>query len=157
MSTTYRRALSHAPITLLAAVVLALAVVAFSPAPSAEAKSGPAPGERIVNIAASKRGTPYAYGASGPGAFDCSGFTRWVYARTGRALPHSSAAQAGRTHRVPAGQARRGDLVFFGSGGGVYHVGIYAGHGRIWHAPRPGQGVRLERIWTPAHFFGRIG
>ena len=74
-----------------------------------------------------------------------------------KARSHSSAAQAGRTHRVPAKHARRGDLVFFTSGGRVYHVGIYAGKGRVWHAPRPGERVHLERIWTRAHFFGRIG
>ena len=157
MPTSYRRVLSHVPLTLLTAVILAFTIVAFSPAPSAEAKSRPAAGERIVKIAASKRGTPYAYGAAGPRAFDCSGYTRWVYARAGRQLPHSSAAQAGRTHRVPAKHARRGDLVFFTSGGRVYHVGIYAGKGRVWHAPRPGERVHLERIWTRAHFFGRIG
>ena len=157
MPTTYRRVLSHAPITLMTAVILAFTVVAFSPAPSAEARTRPAAGERIVKIAASKRGTPYAYGASGPRAFDCSGFTRWVYARAGKQLPRTSSAQAGRTHRVRATHARRGDLVFFSSGGRVYHVGIYAGHGRVWHSPRPGQRVRLDRIWSRAHFFGRIG
>jgi cell wall-associated NlpC family hydrolase len=35
------------------------------------------------------------------------------------------------------------------------HVGIYAGHGRIWHAPRPGARVRLERIWTRNVRYGR--
>jgi len=156
MSTTYRRALLHAPITLAAALILAVAVAAFAPATRAEA-APMAAGERIVKIAASKRGTPYAYGASGPGAFDCSGFTSWVYARAGRRLPRTSGAQAGMTHRIPAQQSRRGDLVFFSSGGHVYHVGIYAGGGRVWHAPYPGAGVRLERIWTRAHFFGRVG
>jgi cell wall-associated NlpC family hydrolase len=155
MSTTHRRFLP-APARLVAAVILALVVVVLPPGPDADALSPPA-GERIVKIAASKRGAPYAYGASGPHAFDCSGFTRWVYARAGRHLPHSSAGQAAVTRRVPARQSRRGDLVFFTSGGHVYHVGVYAGHGRIWHSPRPGTRVRLERIWTPSHFFGRHG
>ena len=116
MSTTLRRALTHVQISLAAAVVLAVAMVTFSPAPSAQAASRPV-GERVVKIAASKAGTPYVYGASGPGAFDCSGFTSWVYARAGKRIPRTSSAQAAAAHRVRAGDARRGDLVFFTSGG----------------------------------------
>jgi cell wall-associated NlpC family hydrolase len=153
MSTT-RRALLHAQITLAVAMVLAVALTAFSPTPRAEAAPR-ASGERVVKIAASERGTPYRYGGTSPRGFDCSGFTQWVYARAGKRLPRTSAAQAAATRNIPRRAARRGDLVFFHSGGRVYHVGIYAGHGRLWHSPRPGQGVRLERIWTGAHFFGR--
>ena len=153
MSTT-RRALLHSYNALAVALVLAVALIAFSPAPRAEAAPRPS-SERLVKIAASERGTPYRAGGSGPGGFDCSGFTRWVYARAGKRLPRTSAAQAAATRNVPRKAARRGDLVFFHSGARVYHVGIYAGHGRLWHSPRPGQGVRLDRIWTGAHFFGR--
>jgi cell wall-associated NlpC family hydrolase len=46
--------------------------------------------------------------------------------------------------------------VFFHYGSSVYHVGIYAGKGRIWHAPRPGTRVRLEKIWTKQIWYGRI-
>jgi cell wall-associated NlpC family hydrolase len=113
-------------------------------------------GLRIVRIAASKAGTPYRYGATGPGSFDCSGFTRWVYAHVGRNLPHSSAAQAGRVHHISGRSARPGDLVFFSHGGHVYHVAIYAGHHQIWHAPFPGARVRKERIWTSAVSYGRV-
>ncbi len=153
MSTT-RRALVRAQITLAVAMVLAVALTAFSPAPSAEAAPPPS-GKRLVKIAASERGTPYRYGGSTPRGFDCSGFTRWVYARAGKRLPRTSAAQAAATRNIPRRAARRGDLIFFHSGGRVYHVGIYAGRGRLWHSPRPGQGVRLDRIWSRAHFFGR--
>ncbi len=83
---------------------------------------------RVVHVAASKAGTPYRYGASGPGAFDCSGFTKWVFSRLGRHLPRTSSAQAGAVRHVSRSQRHKGDLVFFRSGGHVYHVGIYAGH-----------------------------
>lgn len=152
MSTT-RRALVRAQIILAVAVVLAVALTAFSPAPSAEA--APPSGKRLIKIAASERGTPYRYGGTTPRGFDCSGFTRWVYARAGKRLPRTSAAQAAATRNIPRRAARPGDLIFFHSGGRVYHVGIYAGGGRLWHSPRPGQGVRLDRIWSGAHFFGR--
>ena len=113
-------------------------------------------GLHVVRIASSKRGAPYRWGATGPGAFDCSGFTLWVYAHVGRHLPHSSSAQAGRVRRISGRAARPGDLVFFTSGGHVYHVAIYAGHHQIWHAARPGEGVRKARIWTSSVFYGRV-
>ena len=46
--------------------------------------------------------------------------------------------------------------MFFGAAGGVYHVGIYAGDGYIWHAPHPGTVVSKERIWTSDVFYGRV-
>lgn len=110
-------------------------------------------GERAIAAARSRAGDPYVYGAAGPHSFDCSGLTQWSFRRAGKYLPRTSGAQAGATQRVA--RPRRGDLVFFSNGGRVYHVGIYAGDHRLWHAPRPGQGVRLERIWTSA-FYGRV-
>lgn len=113
-------------------------------------------GKRVLRIARSKRGTPYRYGAAGPRAFDCSGYTSWVYRHVGKRLPHNSAAQAGRVRRVGPKQARIGDLVFFRSNGRVYHVGIYAGHHAIWHSPRPGRRVHRERIWSRNVFYGHV-
>ncbi|MFT4264516.1 MAG: C40 family peptidase, partial [Nocardioides sp.] len=108
---------------------------------------------RILRVAASRRGTPYRYGGTGAGGFDCSGYTRWVFRRLGVSLPHSSAAQVGHTRRVS--HPRKGDLVFFSSGGHVYHVGIYAGAHRLWHAPYSGRSVTRAHIWTRV-FYGRV-
>lgn len=110
--------------------------------------------KRVVRATRSRLGKPYRYGASGPNAFDCSGLTQWVYRKAGHRLPRTSGAQASATRRVR--NPRRGDLVFFHNGGRVYHVGIYAGHHRIWHASRPGTPVRKERIWTGSVFYGRV-
>ncbi|MFE0381765.1 C40 family peptidase [Streptomyces inhibens] len=109
-----------------------------------------------LRIAASKRGAPYQYGAQGPWRFDCSGLTVYSFKHAGRALPRTAAAQYGQTRHVPASSRRRGDLVFFYSGSGIYHVGIYAGRSRIWHAPKAGSVVRLERIWSRAVWYGRV-
>ena len=110
----------------------------------------------VLSEAQKHTGKSYRFGASGPGSFDCSGFTSWVYARAGKHLPRTSSQQAAATRNIPASDRQPGDLVFFASGGDVYHVGIYAGKNLIWHAPRPGSSVHLERIWTPAHFYGRL-
>jgi cell wall-associated NlpC family hydrolase len=112
---------------------------------------------QVLHVAASKRGAPYRYGAAGPRAFDCSGYTQWVFSRVGRHLPRTSRAQAGATRHVAGSHRRTGDLVFFSNHGRVYHVAIYAGGNQIWHAPRSGERVRLERIWTRSVSYGRVG
>ena len=109
-----------------------------------------------VDWARTRKGARYGYGGTGPHRFDCSGLTRWVYARVGKSLPHSSAAQANKVKRIKRSNARRGDLVFFYDNGGVYHVAIFAGHGRVWHAPHSGTRVHREHIWTRNVFFGRV-
>jgi cell wall-associated NlpC family hydrolase len=151
MSATFRR-LSTSVLILVAALVASTFLVS----PSANAMSVQAR-SRVVHVAASKAGTPYVYGASGPSAFDCSGFTRWVYAKVGRHLPRTSSAQAGAVRHVSASDRRPGDLVFFSSGGHVYHVAIYAGGDSVWHAPRPGESVHREHLWTHAVSYGRVG
>jgi len=108
---------------------------------------------RALLKARSRTGAPYVYGGNGPRAFDCSGLTRWSYAKVGKYLPRTSSAQAGAVKRIRS--PKRGDLVFFHNRGRVYHVGLYAGKNRVFHASRPGKPVGQERIWTSSVFFGR--
>ena len=136
---------------------LALSGAAITPTPSTKAARIAARGKRVLRVANAQKGDRYVYGGIGPNAFDCSGLTSYAYRlATGKHLPHSSSAQQGWTHRISAGAARPGDLVFFHDGGHVYHVAIYAGHHMVVHAPYPGQRVKLERIWTSAVTYGRV-
>lgn len=177
MSTTTRRTHPRA-LSLIAALALATSLVSVSapvahaatsaptstqtvaptttPAPAPKAAPRPSFASRVMRIVSSRRGSPYVYGASGPHRFDCSGLVMWTFKKLGRRLPHSSAAQYGRTHHIRASARHAGDLVFFHDGGGIYHVGIYAGHNQIWHAPYTGARVRKERLWTRAVYYGRI-
>jgi cell wall-associated NlpC family hydrolase len=150
MLVNLRRALAHAAVVL--GVLVASCVVA---PPSADALTRHQK-LRIIRIATSKEGAPYRYGAEGPRRFDCSGYTRWVFDRAGFDLPRTSRAQARATRRVSRAHRRWGDLVFFSSHGRVYHVGIYAGRNRIWHAPRTGERVHRERLWTSDVTYGRV-
>ncbi|MCJ1676539.1 C40 family peptidase [Streptomyces sp. APSN-46.1] len=125
--------------------ILILGTFLTSPPTSAEAASPY--GAKAVAIAASKKGSPYAYGATGPRRFDCSGLTLYAFRKAGRVLPRTADQQYEHTRHIPRHQRAPGDLVFFPSGATIGHVGIYAGHNKIWHAPRPGTRVRLERIW----------
>lgn len=114
-------------------------------------------GVKAVAVAASKRGAPYAYGATGPKRFDCSGLTLYAFRKAGRKLPRTANQQYQQTRRIPPVQRAPGDLVFFPKGATMSHVGIYAGRGKIWHAPRPGGHVRLEQIWSRNVRYGRAG
>ncbi|GHE02702.1 C40 family peptidase [Streptomyces alanosinicus] len=111
---------------------------------------------KALQVAASKKGAPYAWGATGPRRFDCSGLTLYSFKKAGKTLPRTAAQQYNKTRHISAGSRRAGDLVFFHSGSSVYHVGIYAGQGKIWHAPRTGDVVRLQKIWTSSVWYGRV-
>jgi cell wall-associated NlpC family hydrolase len=104
-----------------------------------------APRGSVVQIAMTKLGAPYRWGADGPDAFDCSGFTMWVYAQVGVSLPHSSRAQYSCGERVSRANLRPGDLVFFGRSR-IHHVGIYVGGNRYIHAPHTGDVVRISSL-----------
>lgn len=112
---------------------------------------------KALSVAASKKGAPYKYGAAGPSRFDCSGLTLYSYKKAGKTLPRTAQSQYNKTRRIAASGRRRGDLVFFHSGGSVYHVGIYAGSDKIWHSPKTGSVVRLEKIWSNSVRYGRVG
>lgn len=80
-------------------------------------------------------GTPYRDAGTTTRGFDCSGFTSYVFNKFGIDLPHSSAAQNKEGYWIDKSDLRKGDLVFFDTGGkGVSHVGIYLGNGEFIHS-----------------------
>ena len=112
---------------------------------------------QALRLTAAQVGKPYRWGAAGPYAFDCSGLIYYVYrTRLHVPLPRTANAQRLATVRVAKSNILAGDLVFFMRNGRAYHVGLYAGNGKVWHAPRPGQRVQLSRIWTTAWVAGRV-
>ncbi|MFO1220774.1 MAG: C40 family peptidase [Burkholderiaceae bacterium] len=115
---------------------------------------GAAPHSRageVVLTALNYIDVPYkAAGQSADAGFDCSGFTREVFAQSlGVTLPRQADEQA-RTPElrgVRRDELQPGDLVFFNTLRRTYsHVGIYLGEGRFIHAPRTGAQVRVEQI-----------
>ena len=103
-----------------------------------------APRSEVVSIAKRYLGAPYRWAAAGPNAFDCSGFTMFVYRQVGVSLPHSSRAQIHSGQRVSRSDLEPGDLVFFGSP--IHHVGLYVGGGMMIHAPHTGAVVSYASI-----------
>lgn len=102
---------------------------------------------QIVRTALAYRGSRYVRGGTGARGFDCSGFTRFVYAKYGVELPHSSKSQASCGKHVEKSDLREGDLVFFKTrGGGISHVGIYIGDRKFIHASTPKTGVIVSSL-----------
>ncbi|GAA1142316.1 C40 family peptidase [Nocardioides aquiterrae] len=114
-----------------------------------------------MSVAVHQKGDPYRYGASGPNAFDCSGLTYYAFRKAGfKHIPRTSSAQAHFAKHIKRSNMKRGDLIFFYDGGGVYHVGVYAGfsHGHRWvlHAPYSGTRVRTDKLWTDKWYPGTL-
>ena len=113
--------------------------------------------QQAVRIAGEQKGKPYRYGATGPNSFDCSGFVQYVYRQVGKSLPRTSRQQRAATPHVSRADKQPGDLIFISTRGRVTHVGIYAGDDRFWVAPKAGDVVKLQRIYTSAYTVGRVG
>ena len=109
---------------------------------------------KVVRFARHFLGIRYSYGGTSPGSgFDCSGFTRFIYAHFGITLPHYSGAQFDRGRRVSRGGLRPGDLLFFD---GLGHVGMYIGSGLFIHAPHSGTRVSIASLsgWYSGRYDG---
>jgi cell wall-associated NlpC family hydrolase len=89
-------------------------------------------------------GAQYVRGASGPKAFDCSGFTLASYRAAGISLPHSSRAQAGVGRSVSRSELKPGDLIFWYHP--IHHVGLYIGNGKIAHARNPRADLVIQTL-----------
>ena len=111
---------------------------------------------KLMRTAASLKGRPYRWGATGPRAFDCSGYTLYVVKKQGIKIPRTAAQQYKHLKHVAKKRVRVGDLIFFYGRGGIYHVGIYAGKGRMWHAPHTGTVVKLAKIHGSNWKVGRL-
>ena len=105
---------------------------------------GSASANAIVSYAYQFIGTPYVYGATGPNAFDCSGFTSYVYRNAaGIDITRTTYSQIGVGTPVSYSELQPGDLVFTY---GLDHVGIYVGGGQYIHAPQPGDYVKVSPV-----------
>lgn len=100
--------------------------------------------QTVIQAALSRIGSPYSWGGSGPGAFDCSGLVMWSFQQAGIALPHSSQALANGGQPVSTDQMQPGDLVTYYSD--ASHVGIYIGDGMMVHASTYGIPVRVAPV-----------
>lgn len=78
----------------------------------------------MVKFAQKQLGVPYVTAGENPSGFDCSGFTCYVMASTGRKIPRRAKDQYDASIKLKPSQAKMGDLVFFSNGGDISHVGM---------------------------------
>ena len=136
------------------------------PGPTAAPPSAPEPpsplstpqkgidGYALVGTALALRGVPYRNGGSDPTGFDCSGFTQYVFAQYGVALPREVRDQFQTGTSIDPNDVAPGDLIFFSTTtAGASHVGIAVGSDEFVHAPSSTGVVRVERLgssyWGP--------
>jgi cell wall-associated NlpC family hydrolase len=105
---------------------------------------GSGKGAKALAYAKAQLGEPYVRNGDGPSSWDCSGLTMRAWGSVGVSLPHSSRQQYNRGRTIDRADLQLGDLVFFYND--IHHVGLYAGNGRVIHAPRPGKSVEYIKI-----------
>jgi cell wall-associated NlpC family hydrolase len=119
--------------------------------------------DSVARVSRAQLGARYRLGSAQPGRrFDCSGLVQYVMSLVDVVLPRTAAAQARLGTAVPPDSAQLlpGDILTFGRGKRVTHVGIYVGEGRYIHAssrkhtvvevPLPEPGTRQARLWKGA-------
>jgi peptidoglycan DL-endopeptidase CwlO len=110
-----------------------------------------------ISAAHSRLGVPYVWGATGPGAFDCSGLTQWSYAHAGISLPRTAAEQWNAGPHPALADLEPGDLLFWALNTSdpatIHHVAMYIGHGLMIAAPHTGENVQIQ----PVYLSGFIG
>lgn len=130
---------------------------------------GPTPGggaAGAIAFAYAQLGDAYAWGGSGPDAWDCSGLTQAAYASVGVYIgAHLVSSQyytmANQGRLVWYENMQPGDLIYYANGGypggGFYHMALYVGGGQMIEAPRDGVPVRLAavRYWDMLDYVGR--
>ncbi len=136
MRTPTMGARAFIPVALAGAVLLTLVPGA---AGTANAASPRTEAEQIVKIAKAQRGDPWRYGATGPRSFDCSGLVLYAYRKAGdgAVLKNGRLRTAGAMYRyykargkVSRSNPKLGDIVVWGYGSRITHVGIYVGKGK---------------------------
>jgi len=103
--------------------------------------------DEILETAKKYLGVKYIWAANGPSAFDCSGFTKYIFKKNGISLPRYSGHQANIGKRIKFKDLQKGDLVFFDTAKKftktVNHVGIFIGDNKFIHASSGGKKVMI--------------
>lgn len=112
-------------------------------------------GEKLLAAAEQYTGTAYKWGGTTPAGFDCSGLIQYAAKQIGITLPRTAAQQATVGTEVPSlAEAKPGDLVVLENG---HHIGIYVGDGKMLHAPKTGDVVKISKVWETPMTIRRLG
>jgi cell wall-associated NlpC family hydrolase len=108
-----------------------------------------------VNLVKQYLGTPYVWGGSHPGGFDCSGLVQYTLGKEGISVPRTTFEQFQTGQPVGKKNLKPGDAVFFEpSFKGPQHEGMYIGNGQFIEAPHTGAVVRISNLAGRTDYVG---
>lgn len=115
--------------------------------------SGGAGADKVVNDAKQYLGVPYVWGGAGGArggnpysGMDCSSFVSQVYKDFGINIPAYTVAMEPYGHEIDRSQVQTGDMGFYGSHGGSYHIGMALNNSTMIYEPAPGQSCKTQSI-----------
>ncbi len=112
--------------------------------------------EAVLRSARAQLGKPYVWGAVGPNSFDCSGVSGFAYAAAGIRMPRTAAQQWLTGPHPGLAGLLPGDLLFWGPNPRDYtsidHMAIYLGANQMIVAPRTGDVVKVEAVYSTNYF-----
>ena len=114
--------------------------------------------QQILSFAARFLGVPYLMGGTTPAAFDCSGFTQYVFRNAGISLGRTAQNQYNNGVSVARSNLSPGDLVFFQTyKSGASHVGIYVGNNTMINSSNGGVSYddMTENYWASRYLGAR--
>jgi cell wall-associated NlpC family hydrolase len=100
----------------------------------------------VIAFLKAQLGDAYVMGGTGPNSWDCSGLTQAAFAQAGISLPRVSQDQSTAGTPVSLDSLQVGDLLYWGSAGSAYHVGVYIGNGQYLDAANPSKGVVIQDL-----------
>ena len=114
--------------------------------------------DEVLETAKEFLGVKYVWAANGPRAFDCSGFTKYVFEKHGVTIPRYSGHQAKVGTKIAYNDLEKGDLVFFDTDkkGKVNHVGIFLGDNKFIHASSGGKKVMITSFTAKKFYKNRF-
>lgn len=100
----------------------------------------------VVAFLKAQLGDAYVMGATGPNSWDCSSLVQAAFREVGVDLPRVSQDQSVAGTQVSLDNVQVGDILYWGSAGSAYHVGVYIGDGKYLDAANPGKGVVIQDL-----------
>ncbi|MGY5130129.1 C40 family peptidase [Streptomyces nigrescens] len=113
-------------------------------APSSSTATGTGSTATLVSFLKAQLGKAYVLGSTGPSSYDCSGLTQAAFSQIGIDLPRVSQDQSTQGTQVGLDNLQVGDILYWGSAGSAYHVGVYVGDGNFIGAQNSSTGI-VER------------